>query len=333
MEETRRVKAKVAAGLLKKKNVVAVGIGYKIRGGEKTDEVSIVVSVKRKISPELLRSRDLIPKKIDDVLTDVIQTGTIKALDNHAGRYRPAPGGVSIGHKFITAGTLGCLVRTPSGEVMILSNNHVLANSNDSYPGDEILQPGPYDGGGMNGDLIAELFIHIPIEFGETEADCKIALAFADVVNWLCETTGRCHRVWAYKSAAAVNRVDAALARPVNNGDVMQEILEIGFIKHLDPVAFPTVGDTVKKSGRTTGLSFGEVLQLDVIANVDYGEGKIATFEDQIMADAMSSGGDSGSLVLNEENQAVGLLFAGSDQVTIMNPIAFVLDALQVELI
>jgi hypothetical protein len=36
--------------------------------------------------------------------------------------------------------------------------------------------------------------------------------------------------------------------------------------------------------------------------------------------------------VLDEEDFVVGLLFAGSDTTTIMNPIHFVLDALNVEI-
>jgi hypothetical protein len=114
----------------------------------------------------------------------------------------------------------------------------------------------------------------------------------------------------------------------------MSEILEIGYINNQAPVANDVrVGDTLQKSGRTTGLSFGSVLQLDVTASVEYGEGLVAVYENQILADGMSAGGDSGSLVLNEERQAVGLLFAGSDQVTIMNPIQLVLDALNARMI
>lgn len=51
------------------------------------------------------------------------------------------------------------------------------------------------------------------------------------------------------------------------------------------------------------------------------------------MAGAMSQGGDSGSAVLNMDKQVVGLLFAGSDTTTIMNPIQLVLEALQVQIV
>ena len=79
-----------------------------------------------------------------------------------------------------------------------------------------------------------------------------------------------------------------------------------------------------------------------VIAGAGSGKTKVVTsrilyliengiFEDQILAGAMSQGGDSGSLVLDKDNNAVGLLFAGSNTSTLMNPIQYVLDAFGVE--
>jgi V8-like Glu-specific endopeptidase len=58
--------------------------------------------------------------------------------------------------------------------------------------------------------------------------------------------------------------------------------------------------------------------------------GVYALFSDQIVADLKSQGGDSGSLVLNEQNEAVGLLFAGSDRSTILNRIQNVMDKLNI---
>jgi len=63
---------------------------------------------------------------------------------------------------------------------------------------------------------------------------------------------------------------------------------------------------------------------------VGYGGGRTALFTNQILTTNMSKGGDSGSLLVDGEgNKAVGLLFAGSDEVTIHNPIGFVKDALR----
>ena len=65
---------------------------------------------------------------------------------------------------------------------------------------------------------------------------------------------------------------------------------------------------------------------------VDYG-GKVATYKNQLMVGALKQGGDSGSVVLDMNKRVVGLLFAGSNTTTIMNPIQLVLDALQVQLV
>jgi hypothetical protein len=85
----------------------------------------------------------------------------------------------------------------------------------------------------------------------------------------------------------------------------------------------------VKKMGRTTGYTEDKIIHTDATIDVEYDEGLIATFEDQLLAGPMSAGGDSGSLILHKDlNKAVGLLFAGSGSVTIINPIKFVIDAL-----
>ncbi len=54
----------------------------------------------------------------------------------------------------------------------------------------------------------------------------------------------------------------------------------------------------------------------------------MALFTDQLMAGAMSQGGDSGSAVLDNNNNLVGLLFAGSDTSTIINRIENVFSSL-----
>ena len=127
----------------------------------------------------------------------------------------------------------------------------------------------------------------------------------------------------------AENLVDAAIARPLNPDDVKDEILNIGVPQ---AVVEAELGMAIRKSGRTTGFTTGEIQQVDVTVNVQYGEGRIATFTDQLMAGAMSQGGDSGSAVLDEHNNLVGLLFAGSDTSTILNRIQNVFSELGVSL-
>jgi hypothetical protein len=324
LETVRKTKNQYRGELLRKRNVVATGVGYKVTAGQRTEELCVVVSVAKKVPTTELSAADLVPGKVDEVRTDVVETGVIRALQSPTDRWRPAPGGVSIGHINITAGTLGCLVKK-SGEIFILSNNHVLANSNDAELGDPILQPGPYDGGKNPGDLIANLSEFVPIQFSEQPSPCPVAGGLASLLNGLAKAFGSYTRLRAVSIRAQDNLVDAAIARPLKNEDVRPDILEIGTI---DGLAEGELGMGIQKSGRTTGLTTGEILQVDVTVSVQYGEGRVAQFTDQLMAGAMSQGGDSGSAVLDKNNNLVGLLFAGSDNSTIINRIENVFDAL-----
>jgi hypothetical protein len=310
--------------LLKRSNVIATGVGYKTTSRQKTTTLSIICSVTEKVAASRLSSRDMVPKTLEDIPTDVVQTGPIRALQSTTDRLRPAPGGVSIGHRDITAGTLGCLVHK-DGQKFVLSNNHVLANSNQAEIGDPILQPGPYDGGTYPADHIADLADFVPINIIGLPSDCPVATGIAGVLNALAKLFGSRVRMQAINQQASENLVDAAIARPLNVEDVTDEILQIGTIQG---AATGELGMTIKKSGRTTGLTTGTIEQVDVSVNVQYGEGQIAMFTDQLMAGAMSQGGDSGSAVLDDNNRIVGLLFAGSDTTTVINRIENVFSAL-----
>jgi len=283
------------ARLFRKRNVVGVGIAKKVVGGHPTDEPCVVVFVERKVPRAQLRPKDLIPETIEGMKTDVVETGRIQALQARTDRWRPAPGGVSIGHYRITAGTLAVVARR-AGVRMILSNNHVLANANAAAIGDPILQPGPYDGG-TDRDRIATLEVFVPIVFDR-------------FLDWLLSLFGIARPVR--------NVVDAALAKPLNDADVSDEILEIGTVSG---TAAGTIGMPVKKSGRTTGLTQGRITAVAATVRVFYGLTRTARFRDQLVASALSQGGDSGSLIVDADDRAVGLLFAGSSNTTILNPI------------
>jgi hypothetical protein len=314
-----------------KPNVVGVGVGYKIVGGERTEIPCVIVFVRQKVSAQSLSAEQMVPAQVEGVATDVIESGPIYAQQSNTDKFRPAPGGVSIGHHQITAGTLGVVVRDSStGERLILSNNHVLANTNDASPGDPIIQPGAADGGTVQDDQIGTLLRFQPIFFDQTPAPpgCNLAVTYAALGNFIARALGSEHRVNAYQPQQESNLVDAAVARPLNDRDVMDEILEIGAVSGTVE-AVP--GMPVRKSGRTTALTNGEVLSVATTVTVGYGAGKSAVFEDQLVAGAMSQPGDSGSLVLDAGSQrAVGLLFAGSDQTTIFSPIDTVQDLLGV---
>jgi hypothetical protein len=226
-------------------------------------------------------------------------------------------------------GKVYCLT-VPNHIMLVRRKGQVIwsGNSNEGEVGDPILQPGVYDGGTAD-DRIAVLADFVPINFGTGAPTCSIAKGVEGFLNWAAKTVGSSHRVAAFREIPGTNRVDAALARPLSADLVSREILEIGVPKGTRDA---TLGTAVKKSGRTSGFTAGEIIQIDVTAQVVYGKGRVAIFEDQLMAGAMSKGGDSGSVVLDEEDFIIGLLFAGSYITTLINPVQFVLEALNVEI-
>lgn len=328
IENVRTALKSATPRLMACSNVVASGIGYKVSNGQRTPDLSVVCSVTKKMATAQLAASDVVPRNVDGIPTDVVETGRIRAFQSHTARHRPAPGGVSIGHRDITAGTLGCLVKK-GDQTFILSNNHVLANSNDAQPGDPILQPGPIDGGRLPTDHIADLEDFVEIHFLQPEppSQCPTARGVIAVLNGICAAISSQTRYKVVSIQQTDNLVDAAIARPLNDANVVDEILQIGPIQG---VGLADLGDSIKKSGRTTEFTTGEILQVDVTVDVSYGPGQTARFVDQLLSGPMSQGGDSGSAILDDSDRLVGLLFAGSDSTTIMNRISHVFTALGV---
>jgi len=79
-DKIREIKGKYTSELLRKTNVVGVAIGYKEKGGQKTEIPSLVVMVRKKVPLSKLKARDVVPPEIDGAVTDVREVGEIKAL-------------------------------------------------------------------------------------------------------------------------------------------------------------------------------------------------------------------------------------------------------------
>lgn len=79
IQRAQEVKRRREAELMRKANVVGVGIGFRTHGGQRTDEVCIVVSVTKKLPASELKRSDVLPTSIDGVPIDVIETGVIRA--------------------------------------------------------------------------------------------------------------------------------------------------------------------------------------------------------------------------------------------------------------
>ena len=329
MDQIVQVKNSVQYNLMKKKNVTGVGIGYKETKGKVTDQLSLVVLVTKKEESSQLSTKDIIPSEIEGVITDVKQVGKIVIHKPRTDRWRPAPPGVSMGHQYITAGTFGAVVRdNGTNKKLVLSNNHVLANSNSAHQGDSIIQPGAADGGKVPQDRVADLERFVPIVFEKSDdATCSIAKSITGIANFIARVFGSKSRLAAIHVEPAPNEVDAAVALPWSDS-IKDEILNIGIVIEARD---PELEMKVKKSGRTTGLTEGKITTLNTRVEVGYHGGKIAIYENQVITTDMSRPGDSGSLLVEaESNKAVGLLFAGSDEVTVYSPIKRVMELLDI---
>ena len=80
IERTKLVKARHEKTLMQLPNVVGVGVGFKEKGGQWTDQIAIVVNVRKKIPLADLSAEDVVPLQLDDIVTDVQAVGEMKAL-------------------------------------------------------------------------------------------------------------------------------------------------------------------------------------------------------------------------------------------------------------
>jgi hypothetical protein len=276
------------AGLLSRPGVVGIGIGQNPSGQPVIQILTEDGSFRG------------LPRSLGGVPVETQVTGRFRAQQalTPAQRWpRPVPIGVSVAHPDVTAGTLGVKVRKGKGTAAtyyVLSNNHVLANANLALIGDPILQPGPYDGGTLPGDVIATLTAFQPINF----------------------------------AAGSTNTIDAAIAQVVNNS-VGYSTPAGGYGAPSTSTLSPSLKMPVMKFGRTTSLTTGTITGVNYTVDVAYGNGQIARFTGQFIvtgaSGAFSQGGDSGSLVVayggRNDRKPVGLLFAGADNLTVANPI------------
>ncbi len=328
-EQVYQAQAAMQESFLSRANVVGVAVGNKTDKTVADGEKAVVVLVERKLPLAALAADDVIPSNIDGVRTDVYEVGYLRAFQAPTERFRPTiPCGVSIGHFAITAGTLGAIVTDRNtGDKLILSNNHVLANSNNAQIGDPILQPGPTDGGQNPADVVAHLerFITLhyvddpttppPTDQPPSDPNGGCLLIAANILNMVANLLSSQARVTVSGSAPQTttarpavpaqvvsNLVDCALARPVDPNMFTGEILGIGAVSGTKAAS---LGQTVRKSGRTTGLTTGTVTLLNATVNVAYGT-KTARFTGQVITTPMSQGGDSGSLVVDGSGESRG---------------------------
>lgn len=325
-------------------NVVGVAAGVKWRNGEPTGDPAVLVLVTHKLDKGELAPDDLIPTKLANVRTDVLEVGYPIAEQHQAApaveangavtlgeeqyvaladalmlakRTRPAEGGYSVGHFKITAGTIGTCVYdilpggstsgTPAIGVGMPPRYYILSNNHVLANVNDA----------KTGDPILQPG---PYDGGTDPAD-RIATLTRWIPIMLEPPTPRAlHR----------NLVDAAIAQGQFH-DLDREIYWSGYVRGWRRKANVAVGTIVQKTGRTTNYTVGRITAINATVDVGFGGGRVGRFRDQIILTNMSAGGDSGSLITTLDEVAVGLLFAGSSVATIANQIENVRSLLRVE--
>jgi hypothetical protein len=278
--------------LVMSRAIVGVAVSDKEMEGIDTGEPGIVFYVREKLGRSALDPALLVPPVIFDaqgrsILTDVRAIGEIRAQASIAAS--PIRSGYSVGHENGAPGTVGAIVRA-GGRQHILSAKHVLTNNGAGRAGDRIFYPAPADGGSAPGSVAATLLAYPPYVPG----------------------TG-------YPNAA-----DAALAEIVQGRQVDTAIPGAD---HPVRLAAPYKGMRVSLSGRTSGTGATSVVKavnatVELFIDVDF-----VGFHDQVECSGFTQDGDSGSLVVADSGEVVGLHIAGSGSSSFFTPIAAVRSA------
>lgn len=260
--------------------------------------------------------------------TGMIALGTSGGNDGDYDIYKD-----SAGESYVAdccGGTLGALAEDSEHNQFILSNNHVLAESDQGKIGDTIDQPGLIDDAcrplSQQGSIVrpaGTLRYYVPLATSQSNVDAALAAVSPGAVN----PAGSILQL-----GQAGTGISAALgaAPPVaGTGETLN--------------ASSLAGLRVVKSGRTTGLTCSTVESIDLAVKVDYYKDcaetqpyYTKTFSGQIGigGDSFSDSGDSGSLIVDASNaQPVALFFAGGTDgrgngLSVANPIADVLNEL-----
>lgn len=317
-EQIRTVKQRIEDELLVRHGVTGVDIAEKVVDGAPTGELSIVVYVDQKRPLESIAESDRVPVEIDGIKTDVqemvielqvltpVEPGALQ-LDPSA--YPTLVGGISMGPHapiyltppevptagyYNSSGTLGALVRDhATGATMALTNFHVAARTLAWTTSDRMTQPSMPDSGNTG------------TQFGSLT-----------------------RAVLSENVDGAVVTLDAGQAWEAR-------VQDVGWVTG---TAVAAAGMAVQKRGRTTDHTFGSVHSVDATVTVDYGgtigrrtlRSQVRISPDTARNARFSNRGDSGSVIMDNHGNAVGLLFAGSTDgtATFANPIAAALSEL-----
>jgi hypothetical protein len=207
-------------------------------------------------------------------------------------------GGISGANTNLTgqSGTIGyfCTIKSKlprRKEIHLLSNSHVFADLRKAKvdDGDLIMQPSP-------GEPASNRPIGALVNFS--------ALKFEQDIK-------------------EPNHIDAAIAKLWGPHQHKPVIPLIGAVKGYVAKKDVEVGEAARKFGRTTGYTEGRILSIYLDIWIRYDRtGQSAFFQNQFLIEPtlpkfakFVSKGDSGSLLIDAEQHAIGLIFAGMAEV------------------
>jgi hypothetical protein len=306
--------------------LVGVGVGL----AEDADSMELHIVATRAVPVEEVRAAlaDLSGRDLRDVPIRVVITGEFQSQQKHAVYLRPAPAGVSIGRIDQGAGSLGFLAsgreEPLADSILLVSCNHVLTLGGIYQPGDRIYQLAWSDYGSGYGpaEQIATVHTVIPITYDsvtENLVDCASALVDLSTAPDLWQRV----TPWVYD----------------RGGKPEYWQLDTPIILH------PSIKMIVGKSGRTTGMTQGEITEypVRVFINMKFGSSvvKRVLFVDQFRVKPTSlypefaKPGDSGSCVFlwYSPLNPVGMLIGGSPTSAIVTPLMTVLNSLKLDML
>lgn len=319
--ENDAIRAMLARGaearLLAIPGVYHVSVGLKEKDGQLTEELCVRVYVREKRARASVANDELIPREIEGVPVDVnVVPQNVGFSDNT--RYRPIQGGIQVTNRIIdinnagngtqlARGTLGCLAidRTDNAAVM-LSNWHVLY-ANQANDGDPVFQPAPTT---LPQLTALQLPFHPPDETdkigklrrGAITTKVDGAIATVDVSS--C-----CHCCGIHYTNDIVGL--SAGGHPAGGNTIVGDVAATG-------------GLAVYKRGQKTLRTEGRIVDPNYPQFPLTRAGTTYNFTGQIAIQNVdttrqfSDEGDSGSVVITNDNKIVGLIFASGHNVPVL---------------
>lgn len=297
LAKAREVKARAASRLLAYPNVTGLGVGYKMVRGRRTDEVCLRVYVSPKVPEHELQPSEVLPTEVEGVPVDVIEA-EFKMFPRAAAAEDP-----EARHDPLLGGiSVGSLDRDHTGTL------------------------GSWAVDNFSGELLMLSNWHIFCGSPACTAGERIVQPGPKDGGASQDLVARLHR-W-----ALTDMVDAAVARLTGDRPLLQEVLGLGPVSD---VREPLLGLRVHKSGQTTGVTTGFVVDESATIRVGDYPGGTQTFRNQFVVQGegeIAGHGDSGSIWIDDLSWLVGLLFAGTPSFAVANPMLAVLDALNISI-